>query len=583
MSFTRNVPKKDLMTSLRYKAWALVIACVVVLTSVAVWFSSRSISTSFSAMELARAEQTGERARRLLRQQLDNLSASSRDYAYWHDTVQFVEGENPSFMGDNFTTDSLRSLKVSGVLLFGADGQLRGATALSEQAELVAPDAGVRRAAEALVPAVLADARSETVVDTYREVDGTLYLMTAAPVRNQPAVGTVPRGAQVMYSRLDPVQRERFGEVLMNPVTLSFGPNAAGDADFELRILGEGSAEARALVRDHQGRPVARLVVGLDRLLHQQGKALVWAAASQVALAGLILGALLVLLLDRLMLRRLKHMQRQLTEIGERGARADFPIDEAGDDELSDVAKGLNRVLELTRQMAEQRDRLSELASQLIASQENERRVVARELHDQIGQILTALHMQLAAHRARTADTALDGPIELADEALMHARDLTAALHPHILDDLGLNAALNWQINRYVLPSLGEVRLKCDLSPERADPAIELVVFRVVQEALTNVVRHAKASSAEVELNTRDGWLQLDVADDGEGFRAGDTWFDRHRQTSIGVASMRERVEERGGHFDIDSAPGMGTRLRVLLPWPSLAVELGGTHAGSAG
>lgn len=571
------------MTSLRYKAWALVIACVVVLTSVAVWFSSRSIATSFSALERARAEQTGERARRLLRQQLDNLSASSKDYAYWHDTVQFIEGKNPTFVSDNFTPESLKSLRVSGVLLFGADGQWRGATALGERAELVEPEAGVRRAAETLVPAVLADMRSETVIDTYREIDGTLYLMSAAPVRDQAAVGTVPRGAQVMFSRLDQPQRERFGDVLMNPVTLSFGPHAAGEADFELRILGEGDAEARALVRDHQNLPVARLVIGLDRLLHQQGKALVWAAASQVALAGLILGTLLVLLLDRLMLRRLKHMQRQLTEIGERGARAEVPIDETGDDELSDVAKGLNRVLELTRQTAEQRDRLGELASQLIASQENERRVVARELHDQIGQILTALHMQLAAHRARTADPALDGPIELADEALVHARDLTAALHPHILDDLGLNAALNWQINRYVRPSLGEVRLQCELTPERADPAIELVVFRVVQEALTNVVRHAKATSAEVELHTRDGGLQLHVADDGEGFRAGDTWFDRNRQTSIGVASMRERVEELGGQFDIDSAPGMGTRLRVWLPWPLLSVEPGGAYAGSAG
>lgn len=571
------------MKSLRYKAWALVIACSVVLTSLAVWFSSRSISASFSALELARAEQTGERARRLLRQQLDNLSASSKDYAYWHDTVRFVEGKNPAFLDDNFTAESLKSLGLSGVLLFGADGKPRGATALNDSAGLGEPEAAVRRAAEALLPAVLADARSETVVNTYRDIEGALYLMTATPVRELSAVHTPPRGAQVMFSRLGTFQRERFGDVLMNQVALSFERTAPGRADFEMRILSEEVAEAWAVVRDHQNQPVVQLVVSLDRLLHQQGKALVWAAASQVALAGLILGALLVLLLDRLLLRRLKQMQRQLTEIGTRGARAEIPVDQTGDDELSDVAKGLSRVLELTRQMAEQRDRLSELTSQLIASQENERRMVARELHDQIGQILTALHMQLAAHRARTADSALDVPIELAEEALAHARDLTASLHPHILDDLGLNAALNWQINRYVRPSLGEVRFTCELTPERADPTIELVVFRVVQEALTNVVRHAKASCAEVELRVADGWLQLSVADDGEGFRAGDTWFDRSRQASIGVASMRERVEELGGVFDIDSAPGMGTRLRVLLPWPSLSIEPGGAYAGVAG
>ena len=235
------------------------------------------------------------------------------------------------------------------------------------------------------------------------------------------------------------------------------------------------------------------------------------------------------------------------------------------------------------RELRQHRDRLGELATQLIASQEKERRHVARELHDQVGQILTALHMQLAARNAGAAAGTLDGPIELAEEALRHTRDLTASLHPHMLDDLGLKAALNGLLNRYILPTLGEVEFSCELAPERADPAIELVVFRVVQEALTNVVRHAKASCAEVGLRTGEGWLRLDVADDGEGFSAGDTWFDRGRQTSIGVASMRERVEDLGGEFDIDSAPGLGTRLRVLLPWPSLTTHPRGAHASPAG
>lgn len=571
------------MKSLRYRAWSVVIVCVVVLTCLVVWFSSLNITKAFSDLELANASQAGERARRLLKQQLENLSATSKDYAYWHDTVQFIDGKNPNFLDDNFTAESMKPLSLSGVLWFSSKGEFRKGISLNGDAELVAPETKVKRAAEALLPAVLADARSETVIETYREIEGVLYLMTAAPVREFAKTGTAPKGAQVMFSRLEPLQRERFEKVLLNQLTLSFEPKAPGVADFELRLLSDRIAEAWMVLRDHQNLPVAQLVVSLDRQLHLKGRALIWVAASQVALSSLILGTLLVFLLDRLMLRRLKHMQRQLTQVGARGAQSAFPIDDAGDDELSDVAKGLNRVLELTRQMAEQRDRLSELASQLIASQESERRVVARELHDQIGQILTALHMQLAAHRTKSGDHAFDGPIGLAEEALMHARDLTASLHPHILDDLGLHAALNWQINRYVRPSLGEVRFKCELTPERADPAIELVVFRVVQESLTNIVRHAKASSAEIELYINIGWLHLYVADDGEGFRAGDTWFDGNRKASIGVASMRERVEDLGGQFDIESAPGMGTRVRVQLPWPSLSIDQGVAHASRAG
>lgn len=228
-------------------------------------------------------------------------------------------------------------------------------------------------------------------------------------------------------------------------------------------------------------------------------------------------------------------------------------------------------------------ERLSELTSQLIAAQESERRHVARELHDQIGQILTALHLQLAAHQERGVGPSLAGPIELTEEALKHTRNLTASLHPHVLDDLGVKAALNWLFKRYILPSLGEVDFVCELVPERADPALELVVFRVVQEALTNVVRHAKASRAEVHLTSGDGWLRLDVSDDGEGFEAGNTWFDLGRETSLGVASMRERVEDLGGEFAIDSMPDVGTSLRVLLPWPTLDATKRGTHAGFVG
>ena len=573
-----------LMHSLRYKAWLLIMVCSVALTSLAAWFSSKSISASFTAQELTDAEQAGERALRLLKQQLESLSASATDYAYWHDTVAFLEGRSSTYLNDNFTPESLKSLRLSGVLLYTTDGTLRAATAVGNQADLVEPETGVKLAAEALLPVVLADERSQTVVDTYRAIDGTLYLMTAAPVRDFAAVGTAPRGALVMFSRFDQVQRERFGDVLMTTVNLSFGPHVSNGADFELRVLGNDRAEASILVRDHENHPVARLLIGLDRLLHQQGRALVWSAASQVALAGLVLGALLMWLLDRLMLQRLANMQRQLVEIAERGAFSVPPMDDSGGDELSDVARGLNRVLELSRQISDQRDRMSELASQLIAAQEKERRLVARELHDQVGQILTALYMQLSKLNAQgTTGPSLDAPIELAEEALRHARDLTAMLHPHILDDLGLCAALNWQINRYVRPSLSEVKFQCVLAPERGDPTIELVVFRVVQESLTNVIRHAKADRVEIEVRVDGEWLQLQVADDGAGFRVGDSWIERQRLKSIGVASMRERVEMLGGQFDLDSAPGAGTQLRVILPWPFLLNDLKDIDASAAG
>jgi two-component system, NarL family, sensor histidine kinase UhpB len=212
---------------------------------------------------------------------------------------------------------------------------------------------------------------------------------------------------------------------------------------------------------------------------------------------------------------------------------------------------------------------LSGMSARLIGAQENERRRIARELHDQVGQVLTALKIQICLlAQAGRVDAATLAPLrELADEALRHARDLTASLHPHLLDDLGLEPALNWLLDRFVRPTGLAVTLECSLKPERGSPAIELVAFRVIQESLTNVVRHAHACSARVLLRGSDSELLIEVRDDGEGFTATDTWFDRQVTTSVGVAGMRERVADLGGEFDIDTAPGSGTSVRVLLPW----------------
>src|SRR5690606_11829469 len=156
-----------------------------------------------------------------------------------------------------------------------------------------------------------------------------------------------------VFRRFGAFEHWRFAEALLSPVAVSFDADSGNGTDLGLHVLSESRAEARAVVRDHQDQPVAQLVVSMDRLLHQQGQSLVWASALQVAVAGLVMGALLVLLLDRLMLRRIERMHRQLAEIDERGAQAEALIDEAGQDELSDLARGLNRVLVLTREVGE--------------------------------------------------------------------------------------------------------------------------------------------------------------------------------------------------------------------------------------
>ncbi len=222
-------------------------------------------------------------------------------------------------------------------------------------------------------------------------------------------------------------------------------------------------------------------------------------------------------------------------------------------------------------QLIEINANLSQLSMKMIDAQEDERRRIARDLHDHVGQILTALKMQLASlamrQRIDKPADALTMPIDLAEEALRHARDISASLHPHLLDDLGLEPALNWLIDRFIRPSVPLIEIRCRLEPPRGPEETELVAFRVVQEALTNVVRHANATRVGVILETVDEMLRIEVIDDGVGFDAGETWFELQRTTSLGVTSMHDRVAEVGGDLHMDSTRGGGTSLRVHLPW----------------
>lgn len=310
------------MWTLQQKAWVLLIGMVGALTGAAVWFSSQNTAALFTALEQQRAEQDGDRARRLFQLQLTQLSASGKDYAYWIDLVKFIAGKNPTHLEDNFTPEAMAPLGFSGAFFFDARGRLVARASDLEGGAAAPNEPELLRFAQTLVPAVVGDSRSETVIDTYHQIDQTLYLFSVAPVRELSAVGTQPKGAQVVYRRFGLLETERFAQMLLSSVVVSFEPPPAGAADQRLVVLDDRRAEVRVVIRDHQNNAVAELVVSLDRQLHQQGQALVWASALQVALAGLVLGAFLVILLDRMLLQRLTRLHIDLERVTDQGPEA---------------------------------------------------------------------------------------------------------------------------------------------------------------------------------------------------------------------------------------------------------------------
>ena len=220
------------------------------------------------------------------------------------------------------------------------------------------------------------------------------------------------------------------------------------------------------------------------------------------------------------------------------------------------------REAELTAHLQRQQQELHALAGHLIEVQEKERRTLSRELHDDIGQAISAIKM---------GATSLDGEDEavrqeivgeivaMCDQTIGKLRDISTLLRPPQLDALGLVAALRWQCERLFRSGRPVLELDLTAPAERPDPAVELACFRIAQEALTNVLRHSGATRVTVTLAPRDEEILLSVIDDGRG-------LDPERLNGLGLITMRGRAQQLGGTFDIETVPDAGTCVRACLP-----------------
>jgi signal transduction histidine kinase len=225
----------------------------------------------------------------------------------------------------------------------------------------------------------------------------------------------------------------------------------------------------------------------------------------------------------------------------------------------------LNRSLEA--QVIQRTSELQALSLRLLRIQEDERRAIARELHDEIGQLLTGLKFQLESAR-KAADEPLRAQIAeaytTAASLLEHVRTLTQQFRPRVLDDLGLQPALEWHAKQFAKQTGIEVALDVSLPPGRLPGELETVAYRIIQEALTNAARHAQAKSVSITAaTTEDKKLIVEISDRGRGF---DVTRALARTDSLGLAGLRERVNLAGGHIEIYSRPGEGTRISVEFP-----------------
>jgi PAS domain S-box-containing protein len=232
------------------------------------------------------------------------------------------------------------------------------------------------------------------------------------------------------------------------------------------------------------------------------------------------------------------------------------------------TARDITVLKEAEEKLIHSASELRELTQHMEEIRENEKKEIAHDLHDDLGQKLTALNMDIAWLKARIGvrskgvENKLDEMVEILNEALDSTKKISYGLHPRILDDLGLQAAIEWQLTEFN-KSTG---IKYHMSFAPKDLEINkkgaLVVFRVVQETLTNVARHSQASEVILKLRTNANFLRLSLNDDGVGIKN----HQINNPRSFGILGMRERVQTIGGNISIRTRQGKGTELNLAIP-----------------
>lgn len=216
----------------------------------------------------------------------------------------------------------------------------------------------------------------------------------------------------------------------------------------------------------------------------------------------------------------------------------------------------------LFRRLEQQASELSSLQYQFLETQEDVARRFSHELHDELGQALTAVKANLSALRGSAGDARLDDCMRLVDQAIQDVREMSQLLRPTILDDFGLDAALRSLSESFAQRTGIDVKYQSDMDGRRLPDQAETNLFRIAQEAFTNVARHAEATSVLVNLSSQDSHVVMTIRDNGRGFEP----IERREPRGLGLAGMQTRARGCGGTLKLDTAAGKGLMIEVTCP-----------------
>jgi signal transduction histidine kinase len=219
-----------------------------------------------------------------------------------------------------------------------------------------------------------------------------------------------------------------------------------------------------------------------------------------------------------------------------------------------------------TERLKESEDKLRRLAAHLISVREEERAHIAREIHDELGQVLTGIKMEVGWLQKRLTEPMLlektESMSKLIDSTVQTVRKIATGLRPEMLDDMGLVAAIGWQAKDFQKRTGIRCRVKLPPETTKLDIDVATTAFRIFQEILTNVARHSRSTRVDIDLGVTDEQVSLEVQDNGVGIAEGEL----NGRKSLGLLGMHERALLFGGEVSITGSPGHGTRVAVIIP-----------------
>lgn len=586
----------------------MILLAVAVCAGGAVMGARTVVQDSFSQLETEHAEREGERAKRVLNQQVQGLSATTQDYAYWADAVEFVHGKRPDFMVDNFDVDNMGSLRISEVLVFDRQGRAMATVKREDKERLIKLTPERIAPLQTLAMQVMERSDPKVVLQTLRVVDGELEIVIAAAVRQPDWQDGAAQGVMAMVRRFDQTEVDQLGDVLMMPARLSFETPAQSGAPFYVQRVNAERDDLHTVLQDHEGRPVAELVLGLDRHLQEQGRALNGQGMVVIALTSLMASLLLVLILDRFLLKRLQRLCTDIDVITRNGPTAAPPVRVQGDDEISSLARGVNQLLQRVQSDAQQQrlsfERQEIIQSQLMQSQKSEAlgrlaggiahdinnslaavtgwvRLTMEDLeekhpgHESLGQALKAtkyadgLIRQLLAFGRKTAPklqrlhlrTLVDDTRRLVGSGLTRECEIVAI---HRVDQ-DLVQGDPTQLQQVLVNLLINAADALD-----GKGRIEITIDEVVLP-----VADAGRLPADMAKLVQGRFLTIEVRDFGPGMppevadRVFEPFFTTKsvgRGTGLGLSVAQGITAHHGGYIGLSSVVGEGTRFCLYLP-----------------